>query len=104
MADHCIKVFTGEGDFLYKFGKKGKGDGDFYAPRCLSVDKAGQLIVPDFGNDRIQVFDLSGKFITKFGGPGSEIGEFDKPNSTAVLTDGRIVVCNMYNHCIQIFE
>ena len=101
--EHCIKVFDRNGIFLFKFGKKGKGDGEFNFPKCLSVDKAGHLIVCD-GNHRVQVFELSGKFVTKFGSKGNCEGEFILPLSTAVLSDGRIVVSDFLNHCIQIFE
>ena len=101
--EHCIKVFNlTDGDFLYKFGKK--GEGEFNGPGCLSVNKAGQLMVCDTGNHRVQVFELSGKFVTKFGLRGKGIGEFNRPVSTAVFSDGRIVVTDFNNHRIQIFE
>ena len=103
--EHCIKVFNlTDGDFLYKFGKKGEGEGEFNGPGCLSVNKAGQLMVCDTGNHRVQVFELSGKFVTKFGLRGKGIGEFNRPVSTAVFSDGRIVVTDFNNHRIQIFE
>ncbi|XP_078352834.1 E3 ubiquitin-protein ligase TRIM45-like [Oculina patagonica] len=107
VSDHdadCIKVYDRDGNFLYKFGKTGEGDGEFNKPRCLSVNKAGHLMVCDTWNYRVQVFELSGKFVTKFGRKGSGIGEFDLPISTAVLSDGRIVVSDFCNHRIQIFE
>ena len=92
-GDHCIKVFNTEGNFLYKFGNKGKGNGEFKKPRCLSVDKAGHLVVCDFANSRVQVLELSGRFITEIHVPyDSEIGQLQLPTSTVVLTDGRIVV------------
>ena len=104
-GDHCIKVFNTEGDFLYKFGNKGDGDGEFYKPRCLSVDKAEHLMVCDYGNNRVQVLDLSGKFITKIRAPyGGEIGPFQLPTSTAVLTDGRIVLTDYWNDRMLIIE
>ena len=106
-GDHCIKVFNTEGVFLYKFGNKGDGDGDgeFYKPRCLSVDKAEHLVVCDYGNNRVQVLDLSGKFITKIRVPyGGEIGPFQLPTSTAVLTDGRIVLTDYCNDRMLIIE
>ena len=100
----CIKVFDSDGNFLYAFGKEGEGDGDFKAPRCLSVTKAGQLVVCDRNNHRIQIFELSGKFIGKFGTNGSEIGQFNGPISSAVLSDGRIVVTDIDNNRVQILE
>ena len=105
---HCIKVFNKEGNFLrYIIGKKGKGNGEFNKPLCLSVNKAGHLMVCDSMNHRVQVFELSersGKFVTKFGTKGEGKGEFNIPISTAVLSDGRIVVSDFKNHRIQIFE
>ena len=68
MDEHCIKVFDRNGNFLYKFGKKGEGDGEFNGPGGLSVNKAGHLMVCEVENHRVQVFELSGKrFITMFG-------------------------------------
>lgn len=89
---------------MYKFGKSGEGDGEFNRPRCLSVDKAGQLLVCDEFNDRAQLFELSGNFVTKFGRKGNERRELNNPVSTAVRRDGKIVVSDLGNHRIQIFE
>ena len=47
--------------FCINFGMTGSGDGEFNQPCFLSVNKAGHLIVCDFGNRRVQVFELSGK-------------------------------------------
>ena len=102
--EHCVKVFDWNGKFLYKFGKEGKGDGEFNKPDCLLINKAGHLMVCDEFNHRVQVFELNGKFITKFGTNGSAIGEFNCPISTAVLSDGRIVVTDFFNNRIQIFK
>ena len=95
-GDHSIKVFNTDGDFLYKFGNEGEGDGEFNGPRCLSVDKAGHLIVCEFLNHRVQVLELNGKFITKF-----ELMSGGSPNSTAVLNDGRIVVSDFRDDDIE---
>ena len=101
---HCIKVFDRLGNFQYKFGKKGGGDGEFYRPYCLSVNKSGQLMVSDTCNHRIQVFELNGKFVSKFGTKGIKLGEFNDPESVAVLSNGRIAVSETGNNRIQIFE
>ena len=65
--DHCVKVFDMEGKLLYKIGKEVDGDGEFKLPLFLSMSKAGELIVCDAGNHRVQLFKLNGKFVTKFG-------------------------------------
>ena len=103
-GDNSIKMFDLEGKFISKFGKEGNEDGEFIAPRYLSVNKEGLLMVCDSYNHRVQEFELSGKFVTKFGSKGSERGEFKYPVSTASLSDGRIVVSDGSNHRIQIFD
>ena len=60
---HNIKVFSREGEYKYKFGKQGGGDGEFNRPNFLSVTKSGLLMVCDMDNHRIQVFELNGKFV-----------------------------------------
>jgi len=103
--EHCINVFDRDGKFLYKFGKQGKGNGEFNKPGCLSVNKAGHLMVCDTWNDRVQVFELSGKFLNSFDKIGSKIRKrFDSPFSTGVLSDGRIVVTEFGNDRIHIIE
>ena len=102
--EHCIKVFNREGHFQYKFGKQGKGDGEFICPGHLLVNESQHLFVCDRKNHRVQVFELNGKFIGKFGTEGSKLGEFNQPLSVAMLSNGRIVVSDEINHRIQIFE
>ena len=101
--EHCIKVYDRNGNFQYKFGKQGGGDGELNQPTCLSVNKSGHLMVCDSGNNRIQVFELNGKFVGQFGTNGSNLGEFKSPCSVAVLSNGRIVVPDFENHRIQVF-
>ena len=97
-------MFDLQGNFKFKFGKKGNREGEFNKPRYLSVSKSGHLVVCDAGNHRLQVFEQSGKFVTMFGTEGSETGEFNCLVSTANLSDGRIVVSDHRNNRIQILE
>ena len=103
-AGHCIRVFDREGNFQYKFGKLGSGNGELNHPRCLSVNQSGQLYVCDEGNHRIQMFEINGQFVGKFGTLGKKWGEFQKARSVAVLSNGRIAVCDSINNRIQVFE
>ena len=103
-SEHCIKVFDRKGNFQYKFGKKGGGDGELNGPSSLLVNKSGHLMVCDEVNHRIQVFELNGKFLGKFGIKGDNLGEFNNPTSLAVLSNGQIVVCDAFNNRIQILE
>ena len=103
-GDHSVTCFDRNGNFLYKFGKKGNADGELNHPSCLSMNKTGHLLVCDSGNHRIQVLELSGKFVAKFGTEGRGMGEFKFPISAAVLSDGKIVATDIQNHRIQLFE
>ena len=85
-------------------GSLERGDGEFNLPKCLLVNKSGQLMVCDSGNNRIQVFELNGKFAGKFGTRGENLGKFIYPSVIAVLSTGRFVVADSSNHRIQIIE
>ena len=104
LSECCIKVFSREGHFQYKFGKQGEGDGDFNCPCFLSVTQSKHLLVCDEDSHRIQVFELDGKFVGKFGTNGSKLGGFDSPFSVAVLSNKQIVVSERSNHRSQIFQ
>ena len=103
-GDHCINVFDKQGKFLYNFGMRGAGDGEFNSPRFLSVDKAGRLLICDSLNHRVPVFKLNGEFRTKFGASGKNNEKIKGPVSTAFLRNGRIVVTEFCNDRVQVFE
>ena len=85
-GNHCIKAFDQSGTFLYKFGKEGNQDGQFNLPRGLLVDSSNNLLVCDFGNNRVQRFALDGRFI------GKSITRLSKPTAITKAPDGRILV------------
>ena len=84
--NHCIKAFDQSGTFLYKFGKEGNQDGQFNRPRGLLVDSSNNLLVCDFGNNRVQRFALDGRFT------GKSITRLSKPTAITKAPDGRILV------------
>lgn len=51
----CPQVYNADGEFLFKFGSHGEGNGQFNAPTGVAVDINGNIIVADWGNSRIQV-------------------------------------------------
>lgn len=50
-----MQVYNADGEFLFKFGSHGEGNGQFNAPTGVAVDANGNIIVADWGNSRIQV-------------------------------------------------
>lgn len=63
-GNHRIQVFDSAGNFLFKFGSEGTGDGQFKYPHKLLIHN-NALYVVDYGNHRIQVFQLSQEFDNK---------------------------------------
>ena len=45
--NHCVYVFSQEGEQIYKFGKQGQGLGEFYRPYGIALDNTGRIIVVD---------------------------------------------------------
>lgn len=64
-----IQVFDSEGEFLFKFGEFGMGDGQFYAPLGVAVGLEGDVYVTDHSRTDVQRFDSQGQFLTKWSVP-----------------------------------
>jgi tripartite motif-containing protein 71 len=93
-----------KGEFLFCFGSKGRGEGQFRYPEGLTCDHDGNIVVCDTFNHRIQVFDPKGKFLFSFGSEGEEEGHFEHPKGVTCDHDGNIIVSDYYNHRIQVFD
>lgn len=104
ISEHCIVVFDRKGQFQYKIGKKGQGDGEFNEPSYVSVYKPGELMICDSLNHRVQIIKLNGTLVSKFGGKGHKVGKLKRPTSSAVLRDNKIVLTDCFNDRIQIFS
>lgn len=60
------QVYSADGEFLFKFGSHGEGNGQFNAPTGVAVDSNGNIIVADWGNSRIQVSRSQGWLGVRF--------------------------------------
>lgn len=98
-----IHVLNFSGAELFKFGKRGAGDGAFNRPTqiCLRDDR---VYVTDTLNSRIQIFDVEGKFITAIGHFGDALGDLDKPKGVAVDSEQHIYVVGGLNDVVTIFD
>ena len=97
--NHCIQVFTAEGQFLRKFAM-GRGSGND-RPTGISIDSEGVVYMTDYGNDCISVFTCEGKFLTSFGKEGSGPGQFASPRGIAVDKNGVVYVSDVNNNRLQ---
>jgi len=58
-----VAIFDVEsGRELDSLGKRGKGAAEFYLPTAVEFDTAGNLMVVDQVNSRVQIFDAAGSF------------------------------------------
>jgi len=62
-GNNRVARFSPDGKFLFDWGHKGEGPGEFNLPHSVAVDAAGLVYIADRSNARIQVFDANGKFI-----------------------------------------
>lgn len=102
--DNEIKVFDLMGEFLFKFGQRGKGPGEFHVPQGLTFDSEGQLFVADNLNARIQVFTADGEFLRQFGQRGTFHHQFEAPKDLAFDSEGNLYVTDSRKPEFRIFD
>ena len=63
-SNHCIKICDTDGNFKGAFGSQGAGSHQFEAPTGIcTVPTNGNLMIADYGNDRVAEFTTSGEFV-----------------------------------------
>ncbi|CAB1333299.1 unnamed protein product, partial [Coregonus sp. 'balchen'] len=94
-------VYSADGEFLFKFGSHGEGNGQFNAPTGVAVDTNGNIIVADWGNSRIQVFDSTGSFLSYI---NTSADPLYGPQGLTLTSDGHVAVADSGNHCFKIYR
>ncbi|KAL5010075.1 hypothetical protein ScPMuIL_012380 [Solemya velum] len=114
--ESCVKVISGTGDILKRFG-----DGILKRPSGLAVDRKGRYIVSDVESNQVFVLDRLGKVLRVLGndeaGPKTSTQSdnadisadvdrviFDQPRYVCVSRKGEIIVSDSGNHCIKMFD
>jgi DNA-binding beta-propeller fold protein YncE len=82
-------------------GGKGAAKGQFDLPRGITVDTAGNVLIADTNNGRIQKFSPTGVFLGVIGTKGEGLGEFREPCAVAVDSSGNIYVADTGNQRVQ---
>ncbi len=73
-------------------------------PRGVAVTPVGEVVVCDFGNNRMQVFRRDLVFLRAFGRQGELPGQFKEPCGVAVAPNGEIYVADTWNGRVQVFD
>lgn len=81
----------------------GTQDGMFNNPCGVAIDGAGNVLVADTNNNRIQKFTSAGASITKWGSFGYDAGQFYSPWDIAVDVAGNVYVADASNNRVQKF-
>jgi DNA-binding beta-propeller fold protein YncE len=104
-CNHRIVVFKTDGTFVRNMGHLGSGPGEFRFPYGLDQDREGNLIVCEFGNNRVQKIDKqTGKGIATWGAAGREPGQLAYPWGVIVDRKDRVIVVDSGNNRLQVFE
>ena len=101
---HEILVYTTDGAFVTRWGKRGSGAGQLNFPTNVAIAPNGDLYVVDTGNFRVQVFDPEGRVKSSFGEAGDGFGSFHRPKGIALDSDGHAYVVDAAFNNFQIFD
>src|SRR5665213_2507690 len=107
--DSTVYVADAWDERIQKFDLKGKPLGEFggarysfFSPRCITVDRAGNIYVADTGNSTVKVIDPAGRLIKTLGGVGGGEGGLSREVfGVAVNSHGEIFVADHGNRRIH---
>ena len=121
VADHRVRVVDLASGIIWTFAGTGakaySGDGGpaltaaFNAPKELTIDRDGNLLVVDTENHAIRRVDLRTRTVVTVAGSGRQGGDgdggpalaaaLDRPHGAAVAADGSIYIGDTNNHRIR---
>lgn len=86
-ANSRVIKFSSDGKFLFQWGVKGAGHGQFDLPHAVTTDSSGNVYVADRSNARVQVFTANGQFLSEW--KSEQLG---RPYSVAISKTGKAFV------------
>lgn len=78
--------------------------GHLRGARGVAATKNGNVLVCDFGNNRIQEFNRDLRFVAQWGSRGDGQAEFKDPCGIATAPSGDVFVADTWNHRVQAFS
>jgi DNA-binding beta-propeller fold protein YncE len=73
--------------FLMEWGKKGTGPGQFHFPIGIALNPAGEVLVTDFYNDRLQKFSAAGRLL-------AVMPVLPNPGGMAIARSGEVYIAH----------
>lgn len=109
IKNHRVLVFSNERRLVKAVGKKGQGQVEFNSPRGIAISLAGNFIVAEKENHRLQEVTLDGGFVRYFGQnevgkAGGDRGKFASPSGVAVNRHGIVFATDSLNQRVQFFQ
>lgn len=101
-CNHRLIRTTLDGEVLTVFGEYGEQPGQMKYPYDLNLTPDNQLLVCEYGGNRLQWFAKDGRSLRVWGGPGRAPGEVSAPWGAAYGADGRIYLVDSRNDRVQI--
>ncbi|RJQ46478.1 MAG: 6-bladed beta-propeller [Nitrospiraceae bacterium] len=102
---HQVIVYDKEsGKITQRIGDVGAGEGKFYKPTDVAVDKEGNIYVNDSFNFRIQMFNPSGAFVKSIGYHGDTVGGFARPKGISIDKEEHLYAVDAAFENVQIFD
>ena len=84
-----VLKFAADGTFLFTWGTKGRGPGQFDLPHGIALDAGGRVFVVDRQNARVQMFDGKGNALPW------KSPSFANPQDIALAADGTAFVTDI---------
>ena len=103
-GEHHLVALNAEGEIARTIGERGSAPGEFNFPTYLALTPAGQLLISDTLNFRVQLVETSGEVLATFGGLGDGPGALSKPKGVAMDGDGHVYVVDALFDNVQIFD
>ena len=102
--NHRIQEYSLDGRFINQWGIEGSESDEIRYPWGLSKGKDDQILVADWGNDRISTFTKSGEHV---GNINSGIGSdkpLNRPAHAVLDNEGNMYVADWGNQILQVFS
>ncbi|HZZ83302.1 MAG TPA: 6-bladed beta-propeller [Anaeromyxobacteraceae bacterium] len=101
---HAVVAFSLEGRELFRFGRRGEGEGELNFPTAIAAQSDGTLLVVDTLNFRVSRFSSEGTFLGSFGEAGDEEGQFGRPKGVASDRRGNVYVTDGQWDVVLVFD